>query len=125
MSFKKGKRSVGGFVMLRHDIMKSPAWRSLSPAARCVWTEIVLRYNGDNNGELPLSCREAAALCNIGKGTAKRAFDELQDRGFIKIGRIAGFKNKKRYATRWIITHERMDGKKPTNEWRDYEPVKL
>lgn len=116
-------RGKHNFVMLRHDMMKSAAWLSLSAKARCVWTEIMLRYNGNNNGEIPLSCREAGELCNIGKGTAKRAFDELKDKGFIKIGSYAGFQNKYRYATRWIVTHEFLDGKQPTNEWRNFKPL--
>ena len=50
-SYQKAKgRSKGQFVCLRHDIMKSKAWRSLSPSARCLWTEIVFRFNGRNNG---------------------------------------------------------------------------
>lgn len=121
MSYQKAKgRSKATFVMLRHDIMKSSAWRSLSPNARTLWTEIALRYNGHNNGDIPLSCREAADLCNIGKNTAARAFDELEERGFIKIGGWAGFQNKYRMATRWILTHEGHDAKPPSNEWRNY-----
>lgn len=124
MSYQKTKgRSKATFVMLRHDIMKSPAWRSLSPNARTVWTEIALRYNGHNNGEIPLSCREASDLCNISKNTAARAFDELKDLGFIKVGGWAGFQNKYRMATCWFLTHEVQDGKSPSNEWRNYRPL--
>ncbi|PCJ95129.1 MAG: hypothetical protein COA45_12435 [Zetaproteobacteria bacterium] len=115
-------RSKGQFIMLRHDIVKSPAWRSLSTNARCVWTEIMLRYNGDNNGEIPLSCREAAELCNISKGSAKRAYDDLLDRGFIKVGWYSSFTYKYKKSRRWIITHERFQDKTPTNEWRKWKP---
>ena len=115
----KGRQKGHNFVMLRHDIMDSPAWKFLSPNARCVWLEIMRRYNGNNNGNIALSCREAAELCNISKNTAARAFQELQDTGFIKIGTFAGFKNKHRVSTRWVVTHERCDNKPPTNEWRN------
>ena len=120
----KGRSGSYLFVMLRHDMMKSQAWRSLSPNARCVWTEIMFRFwksnknKSNNNGEIPLSCREAGELCNISKSSANRAFDELIEAGFIKIGTYAGFKNKQRYATRWILTHEDLDGQRPTNEWK-------
>ena len=121
-NYSKAKgRSKSTFVMLRHDIMKSAAWRSLSPNAKCVWLEIMFRYKGDNNGDISLSCREAAEFLGIGKNTAHRAFIELEDRGFIKVGVIAGFNNKQRMATRWIVTHENHNGKSPTNEWRQYE----
>ncbi len=120
-SKNKGRSKGHSFVMLRHDVMDSLAWRSLSPNARCVWLEIMRRYNGINNGEMPLSCREAAELCSISKNTASRAFTELQEKGFIKISRYAGFKNKHRVSTRWIVTHERCDDKPPTNEWKSYD----
>lgn len=122
-SKNKGRGKSHSFVMLRFDMMDSAAWRRLSPNARCVWMEIVRRYNGFNNGDIPLSCREAAELCNISKNTAGRAFQELQDKGFVKIGQYAGFKNKHRVSTRWEITHERCDDKPPTNEWKKLEIV--
>ena len=120
-SKNKGRSKSHNFVMLRHDMMRSDTWRSLNPNARCVWTEIMLRYNGTNNGDIPLSCREAAELCNISKTTASRAFQTLQETGFIKIAVFAGFKNKHRVSTRWIVTHERYDNKSPTNEWKDWK----
>lgn len=121
--YSKAKgRSSGQFIMLRHDIMKSPAWRSLSTNARCVWTEIMHRYNSGNNGEIPLSCREAGEFCNISKGSAKRAFDELLDRGFIKVGWYSSFTYKYKKSRRWIVTQERYDDKPPTNEWRKWKP---
>ena len=80
MGYQRTKgHGKGTFVMVRHDIMKSPAGRSLSSNARCVWREIMFRYKGDNNGDIPLSCRETAELLGIGKSTAYRAFAELED----------------------------------------------
>lgn len=108
------------FAMLRHDIMDSAAWRSLKPPARVVWTEIVRRYNGENNGQIPLSTREAAQLCNISNDTAANAFNALIEAGFIKIGAYSDFRLKTRKSRRWILTHERLDDKPPTNEWRTY-----
>ena len=107
--------------MLRHDMIDSAAWRSLSPNARCVWTQIMRRYNGNNNGDIPLACREASEYCNISKSTAARAFIELQDKGFIKVGIFAGFKNKHRVSTRWVITHEPLDSSKASDEWKRIE----
>lgn len=119
MSYQKAKgRSKGRFVLVRHDIIKSEAWRSLSTNARCVWLEIMFRYNGNNNGEIPLGCREAGKLCKVSKNTAWKAFNELQDRGFVKIGLYSNFTCKYKRSTRWIVTHEAFDGKGPTNEWR-------
>ncbi len=125
MSYQKAKgRSKGAFVMVRHDIMKSMAWRSLSTNARCIWLEIMFRYNGHNNGEIPLACREAGDLCGISKNTANNCFKELLEKGFLKIGQYSNFTCKYKRATRWIITHEGYDGKPPSNEWRNWKPDK-
>ena len=121
--YRKGKkRNSHNFVMLRFDIMKSEAWRSLSPVARCVWTEIMLRFNGNNNGQIPLSCREAATLCNTSNNTAARAFNDLIDRGFIKIAGHSDFRLKTKTARRWTVTHEGLGNEKTgTNEWRKFK----
>ena len=86
----KEKHIQGKFVALPNWMADTPAWRSLSLAARCVWFELMRRWkgpHGSNNGDLYLSSREAADFLNIGKGSAQRAFHELQDRGFIRITR--------------------------------------
>ena len=124
MGYNKAKgRGKTTFVMLRHDIMRSAAWRSLSPKARCVWTEVVYRFNGNNNGEIPLSCREAGELCNISKNTAWNGFIELQDRGFIKIGEASNFNRKTKRSTRWILTHETFDEKPASNDWKKWKKI--
>lgn len=114
----KGRGKGHSFIMLRHDMIDSAAWRSLSCNARCVWLEVVRRYNGYNNGSIPMSCREAGKLCGFSQNTAGRAFKELEDAGFLKVGIYAGFRNKHRVSTRWVLTHERLDDKKPSNEWK-------
>lgn len=109
------------FVMIRYDIMESDAWRSLSPVARCVWTEVMHRYNSFNNGEISLSCREAANLCNVSKNTASKAFKDLQERGFLAVGVYSSFTCKYKRATRWSITHERLKDNPPTHQWKKYK----
>lgn len=116
----KGRSKTPTFVMLRFDIMDSPAWLSLPPNAQALWCHIKRRYNGHNNGEISYACREAAERLNVSPNTANRAFIELEKKGFIKAALFAGFQNKHRTATRWIITSEEHNGKKPTNEWRNW-----
>lgn len=125
MGYSKNKnRSKGKFIMLRHDIYDSEAWRSLSPKARCVWLELARRYNGINNGDIGLSNREAGKACNISKNTGGKALIELEEKGFIKVTAYSGFKNKYRVANRYALTHERYQDKPPTNEWRNWKPEK-
>ena len=123
MSYSKAKGKGKGHkhVQLWRSMQDSEAWRSLSLSGRCVWLEIMNRFNGHNNGEIPLSCREAAELCNISKGTASKAFNELLEKGFIKVGWYSSFTCKYKKSRRWIITHYPLEkSKAPTNEWRNW-----
>ena len=52
--------SMLSFVALERYLLKSPAWRSLSPVARCAYIEIAHRYGGSNNGTLAMSARTMA-----------------------------------------------------------------
>jgi hypothetical protein len=105
--------------MLRHDMMDSAAWCGLSPFAQALWLHINRRYNGSNNGEIPLSCREAKILLNISKDRAAKTFKELIEAGFIRIGQDSNFGFKMKTSRRWVLTHHVFGGQSPTNEWRE------
>ena len=107
------------FVMLRYDMMDSAAWRGLSPHAQALWLHITRRYYGGNNGEIALSCREAAEKLNCSKDRAADAFKELLDAGFIKVGQDSHFGFKMKTSRRWILTHHVFDDQPPTNDWRE------
>lgn len=118
-TFKKG-RNKNTFVMLRHDMIDSAAYRSLSLKARAVYIEVLRRYNSFNNGDIALSCREASEFCGIGKSSASEAFDELVAKGFLKVGEDAAFNMKTRKSRRWILTHALLGRQSPTNEWKSW-----
>lgn len=113
----------GKFSAIRHDIVKSPAFRSLPSIPRAIWLELMVRFNGHNNGDIPLSCREVAELLNVSKNTASRGFDLLLDRGLIGIGQDSSFTVKTRLSRRWTLTHEPVGNGLPTNDWRTWEPT--
>jgi hypothetical protein len=81
---RRGK-SEDQYFGLFYAMARSLAFRSLSGAALKVFLEVRTRFNGGNNGELSLSLDEAARLLGIGKGTAQRAFAELQEKGFLRM----------------------------------------
>lgn len=56
-----GRNPTSRFVGLRHSLLSSNAYRSLSCAARALLVELVMLHNGENNGSLYLSVRDAAA----------------------------------------------------------------
>lgn len=107
---KKG-RSLGGgrFVQLHHYLLRSPAWRSLTPAARAIYVEVAMLYDGSNNGYLALAVRDAGERCRVNKDTAGRAFKELVQAGFLERAQAGGFAFKLRHATEWRLTNQKCD----------------
>lgn len=120
----KGKRrdAEGQYVTLPYAQLKSEAWRSLSGAAVKVWLELHTRFNGGNNGNVRLSMNEAVKALGISKGTAQRAFVELEEKGFIVLHKPGNWYNRR--AHEWRLTTKRMQSAKgvevATNEWRSW-----
>lgn len=104
-------RSRGGpaFVQLFHWVRQTDAWRSLSPWSRLLYIELRGRYSGTNNGDIPMSYREAAEILGCSNGPINVAFRELQGRGFIVPVHKGSFNWKVRFtgtgrATTWRLT---------------------
>lgn len=93
-------------VRLYHLMLASAAWRSPSANARAIYIEVAARYAGpgSNNGRIPYAVGEATEALNIGRATACRAFEQLQDRGFIVAVTKGAFSLKKKHATQWRLT---------------------
>lgn len=90
--------------MLPKWVVRSPAWRALSPNARAVYLELRERFNGHNNGMIGLGVREAAEATNMHKNTANRAISELESAGFIEPTTKGAFRQNGRRATEWLLT---------------------
>ena len=105
---------------LSYTMARSPAFRMLSGTALKVFIELRTRFNGGNNGELSLSLDEAARLLGIGKGTAQRAFAELEEKGFLRMTRKGQWYG--RLATAWQTTDKGCNGELPTNDWKAWQP---
>lgn len=111
------KRGRGGrqWIDLDYSMVRCAAFRGLSGAAVKVFLELRSRYNGGNNGSLHLSYREAAALLGLSKSTVKRAFDELQNAGFIFLVKDGDFYQG--MAHEWRCTDIRYNDNLPTRDW--------
>jgi hypothetical protein len=96
-------------LRLYHWIIRSEGYRALSCAARGVLIEIALGHHGANNGRLGLSVRDAAERCRLARGTAARAFSELQEVGFIDCVTKGAFSLKARHASEWRLTWLKCD----------------
>jgi hypothetical protein len=113
-------------VMLFHHMLDSQAWHSLGVIPRAMYVEMVKRYYGTNNGRIGYSIRCAVQELHIGNATAKRALDELRDRGFIVPVKVGAFSLKQRHATEWRLTAYRCDisGDIATKDFMRWNPEK-
>jgi len=115
------------FARLDHRILASNAYRSLSPNARSLLVELVMMHNGENNGSLYLSVRDAAHRMGVADlAAAGRALDDLQELGFIELTLDAYFKVKASHKSRarcWRLTWQPGPGRKqPSWDFRAREP---
>lgn len=117
---RKKRKGSGRFVSIPHVILDSAAWKSLSSDACRLYVELKRRHNGQNNGFITLSYREAAQVINGGKSTAYARMQELQEHGFVRMVNKGQFQN--RHATTWLLTTESDDraNHHPTNDWKNY-----
>jgi DeoR/GlpR family transcriptional regulator of sugar metabolism len=71
---------------------------------------------------LRLSVRRASERCNIARGTAHRAFVELQERGFIELVTKGAFSRKSPHASEWRLTFNTCDvtGELPSKKFMSW-----
>ena len=90
---KTGRTKSGDkFARVFLKTMQSPAWRALSPHAQRLYPWLLLEWTGskeNNNGRISLSVRQAADLLGSHTETARRAFLDLQAKGFLVVTRCA------------------------------------
>jgi hypothetical protein len=118
-------RSKTRTVMLHYPLIESDAWRTLPPPACKIFIELRRRFNGFNNGDISLSCRDAAELTGCSKQSALRHFNSLIKHGFIDIHNKGVMRN--RNASTWYLTMEACEyhPRYPTNRWRDFKKTSV
>ena len=122
MSMSKIKRKVKAlsdrtqknkrFVLFDYDQIESQAFRCLTGGALKLLIMVRKRFNGFDNGHISFSVREGRDLLGYSMNTVARYFDELVDKGFLRIKEKGSFSYKKRHATTWIITCEEYNHQK-------------
>lgn len=120
----------GRFVALPHRILESVAYASLDLTARGLLTELVMLFKGDNNGAIYLSALDGTARLGLtDKRPVLRAFEDLQDRGFITMAKDGYFRGGSSDLSRarcWRLTWHawpecpQRTKRAPTNEWENY-----
>lgn len=114
------------FTRLPHKVQTSPAYAAMSPNGRVLLLEILSMYNGQNNGSLWLSVRDAAHRMGLASvDSARAAFDELDNVGFLRMTKDAHFSVKASDTSRarcWRVTFLHAPGTGMTDDWRSFEP---
>jgi hypothetical protein len=83
---KTGRNPETHYVSFDRAFLETPAWRALSTAGKAIYPFVRLEWHGpnhNNNGKIRLSLRQAAYLAGVSVGTAERAFQDMQAKGFI------------------------------------------
>ena len=124
----RNENPTGRFARLPHEVMLSAAYRSLTPNARALLVEMMAMENGQNNGSLWLSIRDAAARIGlVNKESVGKAFDELTGAGLIALTKEAHFSVKAAETSRarcWRLTFLHWVGVGGrTDEWRQFVPA--
>jgi hypothetical protein len=114
-------------VRVHYYVMETEAWKSLGCVERAMYIDIASRYAGpgSNNGRIGYSVRDAAENLHIGKSTAARALEKLEDRGFIVAEKLGAFSLKLKHATEWRLTEFPSDivqGQLATKEFIHWKP---
>jgi hypothetical protein len=120
MSRRRRVDSGERFICLHHWMLRSQAWRALSPNAKAVLLHLWQRHNGSNNGQIVYAVRDPEEI-GLSKDQAARALDELVDLGFLKIRRNSSFTLKTKEARVWEITAESLDGRPATKEFMSWD----
>ena len=121
MSRKKlnafGMASNVKHVRLYAWIQDSAAWRAASVGERALLLEVWRRHNGEHNGAISMSVREAAESVNASTNTVMKWFHGLEEKGFLKARSRGSFRWKRSSATTWELTMERCDNRPASKEF--------
>lgn len=106
-----------------HAVLKSDAYVDLSTHARAILFEIVLQFNGRNNGAIGVGYAHLAKrLNNTNKTRIKKSLVELMSNGFISTEAEADWKGRRvrEYRLTFVNTTPSGRHKAATNDYRDW-----
>ena len=87
-----GRNRTARFTKLEHRLLTSGAYRSLSLSARCLLVELMMLYNGANNGSLYLGVRDATDRLGLSdKTVCGNAFRELINSNLVTVTKDSHF----------------------------------
>lgn len=109
----------GSRVVLRTHLLKSNVYLSLSPQAKVLMTLLHIHWN--NEKLVDYGIREAAEKIPCSDKTASKAFNQLQERGFIACIEQSFFSSRTESKARgWRLEWLPYKNKPPTNTWEKW-----
>ena len=113
----------GGHIAMPYHVWDSSAMRDSDATSRVIFLEIIRRYNGFNNGKIPLSVREAAEKAKVSIATSNKKIHNLIKLGFIIITKNSGFNMKGRTAREFEITFHPANNRPAKNTFKSYQKI--
>ncbi len=106
----KGRKGAGRFAGIPHAVMRHPDYLSLSAVAIRLLLELVMQFNGHNNGDLTAAWTVMKQRGFKSPATLSKALQELLEREFLICTRMGRFQNPGRqcslYALAWQPINE-------------------
>jgi len=107
---------AGGVLVIQKRLISSPAYHGLSAQAKALIPLLQQHWRHDKPVDYGL--REATRLIPCSRKLATRAFNQLQDAGFIECVGMSQFNSRDGSKAReWRLTWLPYNGHTPTNEW--------
>lgn len=107
----------GGVTAIQLTLLNHPAWIALIPQAKVLMTLMQVHWRHDK--PVAYGIREAMQKVPCAKGTARRAFKQLEEHGFIEVVDESIFDSRSGSKTRtWHLTWLPRNFKFPANDWK-------
>lgn len=113
--------SRGGVLVVSRAMRESLAYKTMPAPAKVLMDLLHIQWRNDR--PVAFGVREAAKEIGCALNTASKAFDILQERGFIVCHEESFFNGKTGSRAReWRLTWMPYDHKKPTHNWEKWQP---
>ena len=117
------------YAYLPKEMLRSPAYKTMTHAARSYLTALAAECNGSNNGRIKFTREVAESYGFKSAGTRKRCLSDLESRGFIRFTAKVKGPNPHRHCDlirlTWHQMYEYLDWNipemAPTNDWEKWQ----
>jgi len=109
----------GNVLVVRTHLLKSNTYLSLSPQAKVLM--MLLQVHWRNDKLVDYGIREAAKKIPCSEKTVRKAFNQLQERGFITCMELAFFSSRTESKSRtWRLEWLPFNDRPPSNKWESW-----